>query len=456
MPQKRQAAISDFFAPNKGQKTAAAASRGPLKGAPLGAPKGGPRAGPLGAPKGAPQGAPEVTEVLSDSSEGENHNPTKLQPTAGAEKAAKQQQQQQQQQQKQKQLGPKAAQEQQEKQHSQPQATAADEGTVESKATAAAAAAAGLPNAAADAAATASAASDTAAAETASVAEAAAASPSAASEPAATAAATAEAAAKTSSAAAAAAAAAAAGAAASAVSPFGTFVSTAAAENMWREALGDSWYEALQGELQKPYFRKCLLAVKEQREKFPSSIYPPQELMFKAFRSTPLDKVKVVIVGQDPYHQPGQAMAMPRGVRPPPSLTNIFKEIDRSIPGSPSLPLAHGDLSSWAAQGVLLLNAILTVKRDSPMSHKDLGWERFTDEVLAVVNKTLEGVVFLLWGKAAEKKSSGVSPLRHKLLKAAHPSPLAVRLFAGCGHFAKCNELLQQMGKQPIDFRLQP
>nr|AET50794.1 hypothetical protein [Eimeria tenella] len=152
----------------------------------------------------------------------------------------------------------------------------------------------------------------------------------------------------------------------------------------------------------------------------------------------------------------GLCFSVPRGVRPPPSLTNIFKEIDRSIPGPPSLPLAHGDLSSWAAQGVLLLNAILTVKRDSPMSHKDLGWERFTDEVLAVVNKTLEGVVFLLWGKAAQKKSSGVSPLRHKLLKAGHPSPLAVRLFTGCGHFAKCNELLQQMGKQPIDFRLQP
>lgn len=248
--------------------------------------------------------------------------------------------------------------------------------------------------------------------------------------------------------------------AAAAVSPRGELVPPEAAEKMWRDTLGDGWYNALHAELQQPYFRQCLSFVAKERIKQPNAIYPPEELVFNAFKATPLDKVRVVIVGQDPYHQPGQAMGLcfsvPRGVRPPPSLINIFKEIDSSIPGPSSLPLPHGDISNWASQGVLLLNAILTVRRDSPMAHKDAGWERFTDEVLSVINKTLTGVIFLLWGKAAQKKSSGVSPLRHKLLKAGHPSPLAVRFFLGCGHFAKCNELLQQMGKQPIDFRLKP
>ncbi|XP_026193543.1 uncharacterized protein LOC34621696 [Cyclospora cayetanensis] len=244
------------------------------------------------------------------------------------------------------------------------------------------------------------------------------------------------------------------------VCPTGQFVSFDAAEKMWREAMGDSWYEALKEELALPYMQKCLQLVAAERRRSPGSIFPPEDLVFNAFRATPLEKVRVVIVGQDPYHQPGQAMGLcfsvARGVRPPPSLLNIFKEIDSSLPGSSSLPLPHGDLTSWASQGVFLLNAILTVRRDTPMAHKDFGWERFTDKVLSVVNSRLSGVIFLLWGKAAQKKSAGVSPSRHSLLKAGHPSPLAVRFFAGCGHFAKCNELLVKMGKEPIDFKLKP
>eukprot|EP00386_Alphamonas_edax_P015958 GDKI01048803.1.p1 GENE.GDKI01048803.1~~GDKI01048803.1.p1 ORF type:complete len:310 (-),score=105.86 GDKI01048803.1:33-962(-) len=216
----------------------------------------------------------------------------------------------------------------------------------------------------------------------------------------------------------------------------------------WAGELGAGWHEALKGELCKPYLVDCLKKVKQERTS--KKVYPPEELVFNAFRTTPLERVKVVIVGQDPYHQPGQAMGLcfsvMRGVAPPPSLKNMYKEI--------GITCSHGDLSHWAQQGVFMLNALLTVQESTPMAHKSLGWDKFTDAVIQTINDKCEGVVFLLWGKPAQKKGAKVNRTKHHVLEAGHPSPLSVRHFMGCGHFTKTNEILTKAGKEPIDWKL--
>lgn len=184
-------------------------------------------------------------------------------------------------------------------------------------------------------------------------------------------------------------------------------------------------------------------------------IYPPEELEFNAFYQTPFDQVKVVIVGQDPYHGPGQAhglcFSVPKGVPAPPSLQNIFKELESDL----QLPIpSHGCLLSWAKQGVLLLNATLTVSGGAPMSHHGQGWEQFTDAVIEKLNERPNPIVFLLWGKSAQEKGKFLhSP--HKILKAPHPSPFSAHQgFFGCRHFSQTNSFLEQIGKQPIDWKL--
>jgi uracil-DNA glycosylase len=179
-------------------------------------------------------------------------------------------------------------------------------------------------------------------------------------------------------------------------------------------------------------------------------------LIFNALNSTPLDQVRVVILGQDPYHNPGQAhglcFSVLPGVAPPPSLLNIYKELERDLG---LLPPAHGCLQSWAEQGVLLLNAVLTVERFKAASHQGKGWERFTDRIVSVLNERKDGLVFLLWGAYAQKKGQIISRKRHLVLESAHPSPLsAYRGFLGNGHFSKTNIWLGEHGQAPINWQL--
>ena len=220
-------------------------------------------------------------------------------------------------------------------------------------------------------------------------------------------------------------------------------------------SIEQSWKEELKEEFAKPYFEKIVHFLKEEK-KAGKVIYPPGKLIFNAFECTPFSKVKVVIIGQDPYHNPGQAhglcFSVAGGVPPPPSLVNIFKEIntDLDIPVSRS-----GNLEKWAKQGVLLLNASLTVEANKPMSHSQIGWHIFTDEVIKHISRDKEHVVFLLWGKFAQNKEILIDPTKHKILKAAHPSPLsAYNGFLGCGHFSKTNNWLREMGEKPIDWSL--
>ena len=215
-----------------------------------------------------------------------------------------------------------------------------------------------------------------------------------------------------------------------------------------------SWKEALQSAFEKPYFAalvRTLHAEKAAGER----IYPPGRDIFKAFELTPVDQVKVVILGQDPYHGPGQAMGLcfsvPDSVPAPPSLKNIFREIETDcgvrMSGSPNL-------EPWARQGVLLLNAILTVRAGAPASHGAIGWQTFTDAVIRYISTHLEGVVFLLWGNFARSKRELIDTTRHHVLEAAHPSPLARGAFFGCRHFSKTNEILLAEHKTPIDWQL--
>lgn len=215
-----------------------------------------------------------------------------------------------------------------------------------------------------------------------------------------------------------------------------------------------SWKEALAGEFEKPYF--AALAEELHREKQAGEvIYPPGKDIFKAFELCPLDKVKVVILGQDPYHGYGQAMGLsfsvPQGVPAPPSLKNIFKEIESDLgitmSGSP-------DLRPWAEQGVLLLNSVLTVRAAQPASHSRIGWQTFTDAVIKLISDRCDGVVFLLWGNYARSKAALIDTSRHHVLEAAHPSPLAKGAFFGCKHFSRTNGILVSEGKSPIDWRL--
>ena len=219
--------------------------------------------------------------------------------------------------------------------------------------------------------------------------------------------------------------------------------------------LDPSWLEPLQSEFDEPYMaelKRFLLAEKEAGKR----IFPAGANWFRALDLTPLDKVKVVILGQDPYHGPGQAhglcFSVPDGVRPPPSLVNIYKELLSDLGVRPP---AHGFLEHWAQRGVLLLNSVLTVEMGQAASHRDRGWERFTDAVIRLVNAKQEPVVFMLWGSYAQKKAAFVDTSRHLVLKAPHPSPLSAHSgFLGCRHFSKANAFLEGRGLAPIDWAL--
>jgi uracil-DNA glycosylase len=215
-----------------------------------------------------------------------------------------------------------------------------------------------------------------------------------------------------------------------------------------------TWHDVIGQEKEQPYFQETLAFVAAERAAG-KTVYPPQKEVFNAFRFTELNDVRVVILGQDPYHGPNQAHGLAFSVRPgvavPPSLVNIYKELESDIPGF-SRP-AHGCLQSWAGQGVMLLNTVLTVERGQAHSHARLGWERFTDSVIAAINEHREGVVFLLWGSHAQKKGSFIDTQRHHVLKAPHPSPLSAhRGFLGCRHFSQANALLEKQGLPPIDW----
>lgn len=216
-----------------------------------------------------------------------------------------------------------------------------------------------------------------------------------------------------------------------------------------------SWFAPLAAELDTPYMQQ-LRAFLSQQAQLGKVIYPDASNIFSAFNSTPLDQVKVVILGQDPYHGPGQAHGLSFSVRAgmdiPPSLKNIFKEIKNDI----GLPVPnHGSLQSWADQGVLLLNATLTVERANAGSHQGKGWEQFTDRAIKLISDAREGVVFMLWGSYAQKKAVLIDATKHLVLTAPHPSPLSAhRGFLGCKHFSKANDYLQSRGQTPIDWRV--
>lgn len=223
--------------------------------------------------------------------------------------------------------------------------------------------------------------------------------------------------------------------------------------------LEPSWQKVLAEELQKPYLVHLAAFLKQERAA-KVAVYPSEELVFNAFTQTPFDKVRVVIMGQDPYHGYGQAhglsFSVPKGTPLPPSLKNIFKELaqDLSVP-----PPFHGCLLNWAQQGVLLLNATLTVREDTPLSHHKIGWEQLTDAVIRELAKRKEPIIFVLWGKNAMQKCQNVRELnqntQHTVLTAAHPSPLsAYNGFFGCHHFSKINALLEKQGESPIDWKI--
>ncbi len=209
-------------------------------------------------------------------------------------------------------------------------------------------------------------------------------------------------------------------------------------------SIESSWKAILQSEFEKPYFQELVTFVKEEYTRH--TIYPPGKLIFNAFDHCPFDKLKVVIIGQDPYHGPGQAnglcFSVGEEVRMPPSLVNIFKEIKEDL----GIPVpANGSLERWADQGVLLLNATLTVRASTPGSHQNKGWETFTDAVIQTISDNRENIVFLLWGAYAQKKGQIIDKSKHKVLESAHPSPFAAhRGFFGNKHFSKTNDFLKE------------
>lgn len=217
----------------------------------------------------------------------------------------------------------------------------------------------------------------------------------------------------------------------------------------------DSWKKILKDEFAKPYFQQIALHLKTEKSQG-KTIYPPGSLIFNAFNTTPFNKVKVVILGQDPYHGPHQAhglcFSVQNGVPPPPSLVNIFKELHEDI--GINIP-NHGNLTHWAEQGVFLLNASLTVRAGEPMSHAKIGWASFTDTVIKKISENEKHVVFLLWGKFAQEKRLLIDESKHLVLRAAHPSPLSANAgFFGCKHFSKANTWLMSKGIDPIDWQL--
>lgn len=216
-----------------------------------------------------------------------------------------------------------------------------------------------------------------------------------------------------------------------------------------------TWQSVLAGEKEKPYFLEMMAFLNRERDNG-KIIYPPPQDVFNAIKYTPFDQVKVVIIGQDPYHGPNQAhglcFSVRPGVRPPPSLVNIFQELHSDL--GIAIPQT-GYLKKWADQGVLLLNTVLTVEAGKAHSHAKIGWETFTDRIIQELNEKHQGLVFLLWGSHAQQKCQKISPTRHFLLKAPHPSPLSAhRGFLGCKHFSKCNDILKREGKEPIDWTL--
>ena len=215
-----------------------------------------------------------------------------------------------------------------------------------------------------------------------------------------------------------------------------------------------SWKDALVGEFEKPYFASLVRFLHEEKNSG-KTIFPPGRQIFRAFELTPVKDVKVVILGQDPYHGPGQAhglsFSVPAGIPAPPSLKNIFKEIETDLDVKMS---GYPNLENWAKQGVLLLNAVLTVRSGEAASHSKIGWEQFTDAVIRCISDRCEGVVFMLWGNFARTKRDLIDHSRHHVLEAAHPSPLARGAFFGSRHFSQANALLAARGLTPVDWKL--
>lgn len=216
----------------------------------------------------------------------------------------------------------------------------------------------------------------------------------------------------------------------------------------------ESWKLALKDEFLKPYF----LEIKRHYLKAKNAgkiLYPPANLIFNAFNLTPFTSLKVVLLGQDPYHNPNQAMGLsfsvPKGISLPPSLKNIYQELYEDL----GIPPSHdGDLSKWAKQGVLLLNSVLSVEQNKPASHQNFGWQTFTDNVISTISLQKEGIIFLLWGNYAKAKKKLINSKKHFILEAAHPSPLARGAFFGCRHFSKTNKILKSLRKDPIDWQI--
>ena len=223
---------------------------------------------------------------------------------------------------------------------------------------------------------------------------------------------------------------------------------------MRKVKIEESWREALADEFEKPYFAELTRRLHAEKDAG-QLIYPPGPQIFKAFELCPLPEVKVVILGQDPYHGAGQAMGLsfsvPDGVPAPPSLKNIFREIEDDLGVKMS---GRPNLEGWARQGVLLLNAVLTVRAGVAASHADIGWQTFTDAVIRCISDRCEGVVFMLWGNYARSKAPLIDGSRHAVLQAAHPSPLARGAFFGCRHFSQANAILRAEGREPINWQL--
>lgn len=218
-------------------------------------------------------------------------------------------------------------------------------------------------------------------------------------------------------------------------------------------AIHESWKEHLKNEFSAAYFKELKAFLLNEKKQF--VVYPPGKEIFAAFNETPFEEVKVVIIGQDPYHGPGQAnglcFSVSNSVPSPPSLKNIFKELNTDL----GLPIPQtGNLEPWAKQGVLLLNATLTVRANTPGSHQKKGWETFTDAVIKMISDEKKGIIFLLWGNFAQTKEALIDKDKHFILKAAHPSPLARGAFFGCKHFSKTNKILEHQGKMPINWAI--
>lgn len=224
--------------------------------------------------------------------------------------------------------------------------------------------------------------------------------------------------------------------------------------NIENIGIESSWKNLLAEEFTKPYFEEIKSTLLSEK-KAGKTIFPKGSLIFNAYNYTPLDQVKVVIIGQDPYHNPGEAMGLsfsvPKGVRVPPSLKRIYKEINEDV-GCP-IP-SHGDLSSWAEQGVLLLNAMLTVEMKKAGSHRKIGWQNFTDATISKLSGHKDHIAFMLWGNFAKSKSSLIDESKHLVLQSAHPSPLAGNAFFGNHHFSKANKFLESNGMPPIDWSI--